>query len=93
MKLDAECVRILQGMSPDAFVLYVREIKRLGMISELCDLVGAKHGAGISQSRQIGNLCVAIHGENKRNEYLSAFYEQVTTIPGCQVVCEHNPTS
>lgn len=65
---------LLRPLSPSTFVLMVREWKRAGLLNELCDRVGARYGAGISSSRQLGNLCEAIYGKEKRDEYFAAFF-------------------
>jgi hypothetical protein len=72
--LDGNIVSALKCLSKPAFVEYVRDIKKAKLLGELCDLVGARWGAGISNTRQLGNLCEVIHGKQKRDEYLAAFF-------------------
>lgn len=64
----------IKNFNPFQFVQYVRYLKEHGKLSELCDREGAKYGAGISNTRHLGNLCEAIYGKQKRGEYLAAFF-------------------
>lgn len=65
----------LKAASPQEFVTLVRQCRKAGDFLKVCDMVNARTGAGVSQSRMIGNLCEAIHGKEKRNLYVVAFYE------------------
>lgn len=72
--LDGD-LSILKRFAPDAFMLWVRGVQDAGRIHELYRLLGVKHGAGISNTRALGNLCELVHGKNRRNEYMAAFFE------------------
>lgn len=64
----------LRVMPPEDFVRYVRSVKKAGLLQRLCDLHNSKWGAGVSNTRQLGNLCENIFGREKRDEYLAAFF-------------------
>ena len=72
--LDGD-LSILKRFTPGAFMLWVREVQDQGRIHELYRMLGVKYGAGISNTRALGNLCELVYGKDKRNEYMSAFFE------------------
>lgn len=66
----------LREAEPAEFVRLVRaNMRQQCGLARLCEAAGSKFGIGVSMTRAIGNLSEKLHGKERRNEYLAAFFE------------------